>query len=490
LATEPAAGGKPACSPVRRAPVEGKRRPMNSWEKILEQLEQTVSPQSYSTWLQPAEYSHENDGVLYVRVPDESFRTWYHQHCTTQLRDALHTLALGIERIEWVCPAPGATRTAPVQSTFDFDAPAAQLNPRYTFESFVVGPSNQFAHAAADRVARELSKAYNPLFIYADVGMGKTHLLHAIGHALLAQRRLRLCYVTTERFFRELINSIRYDRMTSFHDRYRNLDVLLVDDIHFVSNKERTQEEFFHLFNALYEAQKQIVFTSDRLPKEIPQLEDRLRSRFEWGLMADIQPPDLETKVAILIRKAEAQGATLPDDVALFIASKLHGNIRELEGSLTRLLAYASLTGAEISVGFAQQVLKGTLAGEEKKIHLEAIQKVVADEFRLRIGDLKLRNNSKKVVFPRQIAMFLSKELAGASLPEIGRAFGGKHHTTVLHSIEKIREESRHNKELSNLIYQLSDSLQHGGQRIGPGKFESRVEKLWAGRGKLRKENR
>jgi chromosomal replication initiator protein len=290
--------------------------------------------------------------------------------------------------------------------------------------------------------------------------MGKTHLLHAIAHALLAQRRLRLCYVTTNQFLHEVINSIRYDRMTSFHDRYRNLDVLLVDDIHFVSSKERTQEEFFHTFNALYESQKQIVFTSDRPPKEIPQLEERLRSRFEWGLMADIQPPDLETKVAILIRKAEAQGAALPDDVALFIASKLHGNIRELEGSLTRLLAYASLTGAEISVGFAQQVLKGTLAGERKKIYIEAIQKVVADEFSLRIADLKLKNNSKKVVYPRQIAMFLSKELAGASLPEIGRAFGGKHHTTVLHSIEKIREERKADKDLSRLLHKLSDSLQ------------------------------
>ncbi|MGH9782782.1 MAG: chromosomal replication initiator protein DnaA [Terriglobia bacterium] len=433
---------------------------MNSWEKILEQLEKSVSPQSYSTWLQPARYSHENDGVLYVRVPNDTFRAWYHQHCATQLQDALRALGSGIERIEWVSPAPGAARTAPAQSTFDFDAPAAQLNPRYTFASFVVGQSNQFAHAAADRVAREPSKAYNPLFLYGGVGMGKTHLLHAIAHTLLVQRRLRLCYVTTNQFLHEVINSIRYDRMTSFHDRYRNLDVLLVDDIHFVSSKERTQEEFFHTFNVLYESQKQIVFTSDRPPKEIPQLEERLRSRFEWGLMADIQPPDLETKVAILIRKAEAQGATLPDDVALFIASKMHGNIRELEGSLTRLLAYASLTGAEISVGFAQQVLKGTLAGEEKKVHIEAIQKVVADEFRLRIADLKLRNNSKKVVHPRQIAMFLSKELSGASLPEIGRAFGGKHHTTVLHSIEKIREERKTDKDLSRLIHKLSDSLQ------------------------------
>ena len=433
---------------------------MNSWEKILEHLEKNISPQSFSTWLQPARYSHEEDGVLYVQVPSETFHTWYHQHCAPQLQDALATLGLGIARIEWVCPAAGASHPAPAQSKFDFDALAAPLNPRYTFETFVVGQSNQFAHAAADRVAREPSKAYNPLFLYGGSGMGKTHLLHAIGHTILGKRRLRLCYVTTNNFLHEVINSIRYDRMTSFHDRYRNLDVLLVDDIQEVDSKERTQEEFFHLFNALYQSQKQIVFASDRPPKEIPQLEARLRSRFEWGLMADIQPPDLETRVAILIRKAEAQGASLPDDVALFIASKMHGDIRGLESSLTRLLAYASLTGAELGVGFAQQVLKGTLAGEEKKIHIEAIQKVVADEFRLRIADLKLRSNSKKVVYPRQIAMFLSKELAGASLPEIGRTFGGKHHTTVLHSIEKIREERKANKDLSRLIHKLSDSLQ------------------------------
>jgi chromosomal replication initiator protein len=276
---------------------------------------------------------------------------------------------------------------------------------------------------------------------------------------LSASRRLRLCYVTTNQFLHDMINSIRYDRMVSFHDRYRNLDVLLVDDIQFVSSKERTQEEFFHTFNALYEAQKQIVITSDRPPKEIPQLEDRLRSRFEWGLMADIQPPDLETKVAILIRKAELQGVSLADDVALFIASKLHGNIRELEGSLTRLVAYCSLTGAEITLGMAQQVLKSTSA-QERRVSTDAIQQVVADEFRLRISDLKARNNSRKVVFPRQIAMFLCREMAATSYPEIGRAFGGKHHTTVLHSIEKIRELKKTDKDLNRLINKLSDSLQ------------------------------
>jgi len=432
---------------------------MNSWEKIQEYLEQRIRAQSYSTWFEPARFSHEDSGVLYVRVPNETFRAWYDGNCAKLLQEALDRLQLGVNRIEWVCPVPSKPRAEPSQKALDFDAPSAQLNPRYTFDSFVVGQFNEIAQAAAFRVAREPAKVYNPLLLYGDVGMGKTHLLHAIGHALLAGRRLRLRYVTTNQFLHEVINSIRYDRMVSFHDRYRNLDVLLVDDIHFVSNKERTQEEFFHTFNALYESQKQMVFTSDRPPKEIPKLEARLRSRFEWGMMADIQPPDFETKVAILIRKAESQGTTLPEEVALFIASKMHGNIRELEGSLTRLLAYSSLTGTEISVGFAQQVLKGTLAGEENKVRIEAIQQVVAEEFHLRVADLKLRNNSRKIVYPRQLAMFLSKDLAGASLPEIGRAFGGKHHTTVLHSIEKIREGRKRDKELSRLIHKLSDAL-------------------------------
>ena len=434
---------------------------MNPWDRILEQLQKNVSPQNYSTWLKPARFSHVQGSALYVQVPNETFRNWYNQNFSELLQETIQTLALGIERIELICPQNAAKPLSPKQAEFDFDAPLAQLNPRYTFETFVVGQSNQFAHAAADAVARDPAKAYNPLFLYGGVGMGKTHLLQAIGHAILSNthRRLRLCYVTTNQFLHEVINSIRYDRMSSFHDRYRNLDVLLVDDIHFVSNKERTQEEFFHTFNSLYESQKQIVFTSDRPPKEIPQLEERLRSRFEWGLMADIQPPDLETKVAILIRKAEMQGAHLPDDVSQFIADKMHGNVRELEGSLTRLLAYCSLTGTEMSVGTAQQVLKTTLAAQERKVTIEAIQQVVADEFRMRVADLKARNNSKTVVVPRQLAMFLCRELVGASLPEIGRAFGGKHHTTVLHSVEKIREGRKSDRDLNRILNKLSDSL-------------------------------
>ncbi|HEY7680295.1 MAG TPA: chromosomal replication initiator protein DnaA [Terriglobia bacterium] len=432
---------------------------MNPWEKIREHLQSSVSPQHYSTWVEPARFSHVEEDVLFVRVPNKTFRDFYAQNFETVLQEALRALPLGIERVEFLDASPAPARRAGTQAEFDFDSPIAHLNPRYLFSTFVVGPSNQFAHAAADAVARNPSKAYNPLFIYGGVGMGKTHLLQAIGHAVAAERRLRLCYVTTNQFVHEMINSIRYDRMVSFHDRYRNLDVLLVDDVHFVSGKERTQEELFHTFNALYEGQKQIVFTSDRPPKEIPQLAERLRSRFEWGLMADLQAPDLETKVAILIRKAEQQGVVLPDDVALLMASKIHGNVRELEGALTRLIAYSQLTGAEITVGMAQQRLKGTLASQERQVNIEAVQQVVAEEFRLRLADLKARNNSRKVVYPRQVAMYLCRDLAGASLPEIGRAFGGKHHTTVLHSVDKIEERKETDKELNRLLHRLSDLL-------------------------------
>jgi len=432
---------------------------MNPWEQILEHLKASVSPQNYSTWLEPARFSHIEEDLLLVRVPNKTFGDFYRQNFAAQFQQALQNLPLGIERIEFLEAPSAPKKGAATQVAFDFDSPIAQLNPRYTFGAFVVGPSNQFAHAASDAVARNPSKAYNPLFLYGGVGMGKTHLLQAIGHTIGSQRRLRLSYVAANQFVHDMINSIRYDRMVSFHDRYRNLDVLLVDDIQFVSSKERTQEEFFHTFNALYESQKQIVITSDRPPKEIQNLEERLRSRFEWGLMADLQPPDLETKVAILIRKADLQGVALAEDVALMIASKMRGNVRELEGALTRLLAYSSLTGAEISIGMAQQVLKGTLRSQERKVNIEAIQQVVADEFRLRLADLKARNNSRKVVFPRQVAMYLARELAAASLPEIGRAFGGKHHTTVLHSVAKIQNSKLADKDLNRLLNRLSDLL-------------------------------
>jgi chromosomal replication initiator protein len=451
--------GRPIPPNLHERKHERKFSAMNPWEQILEHLQKNVSLQNYSTWLKPARFSHLEDAVLYVRVPNDTFRNWFAQNCRELMHDALGALPVEVERVEVICESPGGKPKPVEQRKLDFDTVVGQFNPRYTFENFVVGTCNQFAHAAAQAVASNPSKAYNPLFIYGGVGMGKTHLIQAIGHILQKKRGFRLCYVTCEQFVNDMISSLRYDKMSSFQERYRNLDTLLVDDIQFVGSKERTQEVFFHTFNTLYESQKQVVFTSDRSPQEIQQLEERLRSRFEWGLMADIQPPDLETKVAILMRKAESMGLTIPDDVTTFIASKIRSNIRELEGSLNNLLAYSSLTGTEISVGMAQHVLRNTLVAQETKTSIEAIQKTVAVEFSLRINELKAKNNSKKIVYPRQIAMFLARQLTGASLPEIGRAFGGKHHTTVLHSVEKVQEQKKSDKDLNRIINKLTDSL-------------------------------
>jgi chromosomal replication initiator protein len=329
----------------------------------------------------------------------------------------------------------------------------AGLNPRYTFDTFIVGSSNQFAHAACRAVAEAPSRSYNPLFIYGGVGLGKTHLMHAVGHYVLQHdRNLILTYISSERFMNEVINAVRYDRILDFRERYRCVDVLLVDDVQFIAGKEGTQTEFFHTFNALYDSQKQIVISSDCPPREILSLEERLRSRFEWGLIADIQPPDLETKVAILKKKADTEQVPLADNVAMYIAGKIKSNIRELEGSLIRLIAYASLTGQEINLPLAQQVLRGIIDHEDRVITIENIQKFVAEYYKLKLTDLKSRNNSKSIAMPRQVAMYLCKSLTHASLPEIGRSFGGKHHSTVIHSIRKVEELRRTNPDFNTLI--------------------------------------
>jgi chromosomal replication initiator protein len=345
------------------------------------------------------------------------------------------------------------------QQRFDWDG-AAQLNPKYTFEDFVTGAGNQFASAAARAVAEKPSKAYNPLFLYGGVGMGKTHLMQAIGHEIKKRSPEKsICYVSSERFTNDMINALRYSKMTGFRDRYRTMDVLLVDDIQFLVNKERTQEEFFHTFNALHECLRQIVIASDRPPKELAEIEDRLRSRFEWGLIADIQPPDLETKVAILQKKAESEQVTLPTDVALYIASNIRSNVRELEGALIRLTAYASLTGVEINLQTAQEVLKNVIDSQVRKITIDSIQKAVCEQFGLKLPELKAKNNSHVIVFPRQIAMYLAKHLTDSSLPEIGRQFGGKHHTTVLHSVDKIEQQRKTDKDLNRMLNKLSENL-------------------------------
>ena len=309
-------------------------------------------------------------------------------------------------------------------------------------------------------MAEAPSRSYNPLFIYGGVGLGKTHLMHAIGHYVLEHDpSLKLTYISSERFMNEMINAVRYDRIIDFREHYRTVDVLLVDDIQFLAGKEGTQTEFFHTFNALYDSQKQIVISSDRPPHEIPSLEERLRSRFEWGLIADIQPPDLETKIAILNKKAEAEGVPLPDVVAIYIAGRIKSNIRELEGSLIRLIAYSSLTGREISTDLAQEVLRNVLEHEDKAVTIESIQKFISDYYQLKLTDLKSRNNSKSIAMPRQIAMYLCKHLTHASLPEIGRNFGGKHHSTVIHSIRKVEDLRKRDGNFNTLINNFLESF-------------------------------
>ncbi len=428
-------------------------------------MERRVNPHSFATWFRPTRQEGVDNSKLMIRVPTRLFRKRLTETYGELLQAVLVEVGMADLRLEFLCSEQEAAQGAAPpcgakQARLDFDSVDHQLNPRYTFESFVVGASNQFAHAAALAVAEQPSKAYNPLFLYGGVGMGKTHLMQAVGH-LVKKRNpgMRLTYISAEKFTNEVINSLRFDRMISFRDRFRTVDALLVDDVQFIAGKERTQEEFFHTFNALYEQQKQIVISSDCLPKEISAIEERLRSRFEWGLIADIQPPDLETKIAILHKKAETERVSLPDDVAEFIARAIKSNVRELEGALTRLLAYASLTGAGVNLPTAQQVLKNIIATQEKKVTIELIQKRVGEQFGLREQDLKMRSNAKAISFPRQIAMYLVKQLTSASLPEIGRQFGGKHHTTVLHSIHKIDALRRSDKDLNRTINKLLDSF-------------------------------
>ena len=461
---------------------------LNQWVRVLGALEKKINRQSFETWLKPTRFSHVTGKTMYVRIPSEDFA-----HVGDRYGDLIHeavdNLGLEIEEVVFEAPAPEPVRAVredggfapqpshslnaprsgrqpnntpgvgPEQARFDWTS-ASQLNPRYQFDTFVIGSGNQFAHAAASAVAERPSKAYNPLFVYGGVGMGKTHLMHAIGHQVkLRQPHAAISYISGEKFTNEMINSVRYDKMTSFRDKYRYVDVLLIDDIQFLAGKERTQEEFFHTFNALHESSKQIVIASDRSPKELSDFEDRLRSRFEWGLVVDIQPPDLETKVAILQRKAELEQTTLPTDVALFIAGNVRTNVRELEGALVRLIAWCSMHGIEITLPTAQQCLKQFIDTQVRKITIEAIQRAVAEQFGMRVAELKQKNNSRQIVVPRQIAMYLAKQMTEASLPEIGRQFGGKHHTTVMHSISKIDEQRRNDKDLNRTVNKLMETL-------------------------------
>ena len=463
---------------------------MNHWVRILGALEKKLNRKAFETWLKPTRFSRMVGNTLYVRIPSAQFEHIGDKYGQL-IEEAIERLDLGIESVVFETPQqdPAAPRVredggfAPVpthaasaprsnssrpsapaapgreQAAFDWHT-ASQLNSRYQFDGFVAGSGNQFALAAAQAVAERPSKAYNPLFLYGGVGMGKTHLMHAIGHEV--KRRLphaAISYVSGEKFVNELIDSLRYNKMTSFRDKFRSVDVLLIDDVQFLAGKERMQEEFFHTFNALHEDMKQIVIASDRPPKELGDIEDRLRSRFEWGLIADIQPPDLETKVAILQRKAESESTTLPGDVALFIASNVRTNVRELEGALIRVIAWCSHHNVECTLAVAQQCLKQFIDNQVRKITIEAIQRTVAEHFGMKVPELKQKNNSRQIVVPRQIAMYLAKQMTEASLPEIGRQFGGKHHTTVMHSIAKIDEQRRQDRDLNRTLTKLTETL-------------------------------
>jgi chromosomal replication initiator protein len=402
---------------------------------------------------------------LRIAAPNKFSRDWLVQHHLDVLKSAAQECVGGHPRVSIVIDEtldsspvdapPAPTRSALAPDTVD------GLNPRYTFESFVVGSSNQFAQAACQAVAELPARAYNPLFIYGGVGLGKTHLLHAVGHqAVKLFRGLTVVYLSSERFTNELINAIRYDRTAEFRGRYRTIDLLLIDDIQFISGKERTQEEFFHTFNDLYDSRKQIILSSDCSPKDIPEIEERLRSRFEWGLIADIQPPDFETRVAILKKKAGLERVLLADDVAYLIAGRVKSNIRELEGSLTRLIAFCALTGREMSVDLAQEVLANLWGEEEKIITIEQIQRKVCDVFGVKLSDLKAKNRTKAVAFPRQIAMYVARQLTHASLAEVGRAFGGKDHTTVLHAVAKITGLIQDDPKLRKTVDSLIQGIQ------------------------------
>jgi len=440
------------------------------WDQVLARIETKVNQHIYSTWFKPTSFVADDGHLLRIRVPNALFSNWLNKHYSVVLNEALTEVNRQGCVVSFVTEEPDIERTKVVagnslsSNTPEPDdivaGPPGSLAPRYSFDAFIVGPSNQFAHAACRAVAEAPSRSYNPLFIYGGVGLGKTHLMHAIGQYVLTHlTSLKLTYISSERFMNEMINAVRYDRILDFRERYRSVDVLLVDDIQFIAGKEGTQNEFFHTFNALYDSQKQIVISSDCPPHEIPSLEERLRSRFEWGLIADIQAPDLETKVAILRKKAEAEGIPLPDNVAIYIAGKIKSNIRELEGSLIRLIAYASLTGREISLALTQDVLRNVLQYDDRAVTIEIIQKSVSDYYQLKLAELKSRNNSKSVALPRQVAMYLCKSLTSASLPEIGRSFGGKHHSTVIHSIRKIEDLRQRDADFNRHINNLMESF-------------------------------
>jgi len=435
-------------------------REKSVWEELLSKLEKKLKPQNFKTWFKPTQLYSVTSEKLTIMVPNDFFKKWLDRYYMGMIRREIAKISGHEMEVDFILPPKYNNIKKRKNVSFKKKRSVSRLNPRFYFNSFVVGNNNRLAHAAALAVAQSPARAYNPLFIYGQVGLGKTHLLQAIGHYITENSELTFTYLSSEQFTNELINAIRDDKTTAFRRRYRNTDVLLVDDIHFLAGKERTQEEFFHTFNALHEAHKQIVLSSDRPPIEIPTLEKRLQSRFEWGLIADIQSPDLETRIAILKKKAEIENMELPDEVATFIAERIKTNIRKLEGCLVRITAHSSLFKEKIDMNSVKEILKGILPEEKPRpITVELVQKTVSKYYKIKESTIKGKKRSRSIAFPRQIAMYLCRELTEDSFPEIGAKFGGKDHTTVMYAYRKIVEQAKKDEVLSNELKELENIL-------------------------------
>lgn len=440
------------------------------WDQTLTIIKAEMSEVSFNTWIKSCEPISISNDTIRISVPNSFTQDILEKRYKDLVANSIKSICSKLYKIEFLIASDIKSDETSKEDTPELkknkavlisDELSTTLNPKYTFDSFVIGNSNRFAHAASLAVAEAPAKAYNPLFIYGGVGLGKTHLMHAIGHYILdSNPNARVEYVSSEKFTNELINAIKDDKNEEFRNKYRNVDVLLIDDIQFIAGKERTQEEFFHTFNALHDANKQIILSSDRPPKEIPTLEDRLRSRFEWGLIADIQVPDFETRMAILKKKADVEKLNVANEVMVYIATKIKSNIRELEGALIRIIAYSSLTNKEITVDLASEALKDIISKKQgKNITISIIQDIVASYFNLRIEDLKSQRRTRNIAYPRQIAMYLSRKLTDMSLPKIGEEFGGRDHTTVIHAYEKISENLNTDESLQHTIEDITKKL-------------------------------
>lgn len=443
------------------------------WNKILETIKEELSPQAYNSWFSQTKVVKFGENELIISAPGDFCKDWLEKHYTGFIKNILKRTLNSDDNLKIEFRAVDQKFSAPARSTLNHKKKTKKaepflkddklvLTPKYTFDSFVVGNGNRFAHAACLAVAQSPSKSYNPLFVYGGVGLGKTHLMQAIGRYITRQNsKIKVLYISSEKFTNEMINSIRDDRTVAFRDKYRSVDVLLIDDIQFLAGKERTQEEFFHTFNTLYDSNKQIVITSDRPPKDIPTLENRLISRFEWGLITDIQPPDLETRIAILRKKAQAENLSVPTEVIDFIAEKIPSNIRQLEGALTKLVAFSFFTKKELSVSLAQDILKDIIPLENKKISIGQIQKAVTDYYTIKVNSLLSKKRTKDIVLARQVAIYLSRELTDLSLTSIGEAFGRRDHTTIIHSYTKIKNKIEKDKSFKGIIKNLILSIKN-----------------------------